>query len=131
MAAVAEVSADLSKAFTKGIAENLPNAKVTFDKFHVVSLVNDAVDQVRRLEQKANPELAKSRYVWLKNPENLTAGQWETFDRLDIVNSHLKTARAYQIRLTFQDLFNQPAEHAKAFLDKWYFRATHSRLPPI
>jgi len=130
-AAVTEVSADLSKAFAKGIAENLPNAKVTFDKFHVVSLVNDAVDQVRRLEQKESPELAKSRYVWLKNPENLTAGQWETFDGLDIVNSHLKTARAYQIRLAFQDLFNQPADHAKAFLNKWYFWATHSRLQPI
>jgi transposase len=130
-AAVTEVSADLSKAFAKGIAENLPNAKVTFDKFHVVSLVNDAVDQVRRLEQKESPELVKSRYVWLKNPENLTAGQWETFDGLDIVNSHLKTARAYQIRLAFQDLFNQPADHAKAFLNKWYFWATHSRLQPI
>lgn len=130
-AAVTEVSADLSKAFAKGIAENLPHAKVTFDKFHVVCLVNDAVDQVRRLEQKESPELAKSRYVWLKNPENLTAGQWETFETLDIVNSHLKTARAYQIRLTFQDLFNQPAAQAKAFLDKWYFWATHSRLAPI
>ena len=51
----------------------------------------------------------------------------EKFDALDIVNSHLKTARAYQIRLTFQDLFNQPAGKAKAYLDKWYFRATHTR----
>jgi len=41
---------------------------------------------------------------------------------------HLKTARAYQIRLAFQDLFNQPAENAKAFLDKWYFWATHCRI---
>ena len=129
--AVTEVSADMSKAFSKGIAASLPNAMVTFDKFHVVSLVNDAVDEVRRLEQKTNPELAKSRYVWLKNPENLTEGQWEKFDALDIVNSHLKTARAYQIRLTFQDLFNQPADNAKAYLNKWYFWATHSRLPPI
>jgi len=129
--AVTAVSADMSKAFSKGIAASLPNAKVTFDKFHVVRLVNDAVDEVRRLEQKTNPELAKSRYVWLKNPENLTEGQWEKFDALDIINSHLKTARAYQIRLTFQDLFNQPADKAKAYLDKWYFWATHSRLPPI
>lgn len=129
--AVTEVSADMSKAFAKGIAANLPNAQITFDKFHVVSLVNDAVDQVRRLEQKTAPELAKSRYVWLKNPENLNERQWEKFDALDVVHSHLKTARAYQIRLTFQDLFNQPAEKAKTFLDKWYFWATHSRLPPI
>ena len=53
--AVTEVSADMSPAFAKGTAENLPNAQVTFDKFHVVSLVNDAVDEVRRLERKDHP----------------------------------------------------------------------------
>jgi transposase len=129
--AVAEVSVDMSKAFAKGIAASLPNAEVTFDKFHVISLVNNAVDEVRRLERKDHPELAGSRYVWLKNPENLTESQGEKFDTLDIVNSHLKTARAYQIRLAFQDLFNQPADKAKSFLDQWYFWATHSRIPPI
>ena len=111
--AVTEVSADMSKAFSKGIAASLPNAQVTFDKFHVVSLVNDAVDQVRRLEQTTNPELAKSRYVWLKNPENLNERQWEKFDALDIVNSHLKTARAYQIRLPFRTSSTSPPTRPK------------------
>jgi len=129
--AVTEVSADMSKAFAKGIAASLPNAAVTFDKFHVVSLVNNAVEKVRRLERKDHPELIGSRYVWLKNPENLTPRQGEKFDALDIVNSHLKTARAYMIRLTFQDLFNQPADKAEPFLAKWYFWATHSRIPAI
>ena len=130
-AAVTEVSADMSQAFFKGVTTNLPKAAVTFDKFHVISLVNTAVETVRRIEQKTCPELVGSRYVWLKNPENLTEGQWEKFDALDIAHSHLKTARAYQIRLTFQDLFNQPAEKAEAFLDQWYFWATHSRIPAI
>lgn len=129
--AVTDVSADMSKAFAKGIAASLPKAAVTFDKFHVVSLVNNAVEKVRRLERKDHPELIGSRYVWLKNPENLTPRQGEKFDALDIVNSHLKTARAYMIRLTFQDLFNQPADKAEPFLAKWYFWATHSRIPAI
>jgi transposase len=129
--AVTEVSADMSQAFTAGVATSLPNAELTFDKFHVVKLVNDAVDKVRRLERLDHPELVGSRYVWLKNPENLTAQQGEKFDTLDILHSHLKTGRAYQIRLAFQDLFNQPAENAKPFLDKWYFWATHSRIPAI
>ena len=71
--AVTEVSADMSQAFIKGVAASLPNAAVTFDKFHVVSLVNGAVDKVRRHERHDHPELAGTRYVWLKNPENLTA----------------------------------------------------------
>ena len=129
--AVTEVSADMSQAFAKGVAASLPNAAVTFDKFHVVSLVNHAVETVRRLERNDHPELAGSRYVWLKNPENLTARQWERFDALDIVNSHLKTARAYQMRLVFQDLYNQPSDQAESFLNKWYFWATHSRIPAM
>ena len=44
---------------------------------------------------------------------------------------HLKTARAFQIKLAFQDLYEQPPALAEAFLKKWYFWATHSRLPPL
>lgn len=130
-AAITDVSVDMSQAFFKGITTSLPNAAVTFDKFHVVSLVNTAVDEVRRAEQKTCPELARSRYVWLKNPENLNEKQWQKFDELDIVNSHLQTARAYNLRLAFQDLFNQPPDKADAYLNKWYFWATHSKLQPF
>ena len=49
-----------------------------------------------------------------------------------LTDLNLKTARAYQIRLTFQDLYAQPSrEAAEAFLRKWYFWATHSRLAPV
>lgn len=55
----------------------------------------------------------------------------EKFGGLNIGNSHPKAARAYRTRLTFPDLFNQPAKHPKTFLYKWYLWTTHSRLPPI
>lgn len=127
---ISEVCIDMSAAFIKGTAANLPKANITFDKFHAVKIVNDAVDQVRRAEQKTRPELKKSRYVWLKNKDNLTASQRDALGGLSGLN--LKTARAYQIRLTFQDLYTQPSrEAAEAFLKKWYFWATHSRLSPI
>ena len=128
--AIREVCIDMSPAFIKGVAEHLPQAGVTFDKFHAVKIVNDAVDEVRREEQKSRPELKKTRYVWLKNETSLSNGQREQRDRL--ANSNLKTARAYQLRLTFQELYQQPTrEAAEAFLKKWYFWATHSRLPPM
>ena len=82
-------------------------------------------------KEKNHPELAGCRYVFLKNPENLTASQGQKFDALDIANSHLKTAKAYQIKLAFQDIYNQPADQAKSYLDAWYFWATHSRIPAI
>ena len=121
----------MSPAFIKGTADHLPNAQVTFDKFHTVQIVNEAVDQVRREERKLGGDLlSKTRYIWLKNPQNLSAKQRL---RLDSLSRHnLKTARAYQIRLTFQDLFDQPDRlSAEAFLKKWYFWATHSRLKPM
>jgi transposase len=63
--AIEEVCVDMSPAFIKGVAENLPNAAITFDKFHAVKIVNDAVDQVRRIEQKRQGLLRGTRYIWL------------------------------------------------------------------
>jgi transposase len=128
-AAVTEVCIDMSQAFIAGTAASLPEADVTFDKFHVVRIINDAVDTVRRAEQKGRGELKNSRYVWLKNPDNLSDRQQAQLRGL--AGANLKTARAYQIRLTFQDLYDQPKAEAEAFLKRWYFWATHSRLPPM
>ena len=128
--AISEVCIDMSAAFIKGTAEHLPNAAITFDKFHAVKIVNDAVDQVRRTEQKGQSLLRGTRYIWLRNPTNLSDRQRATLDSLP--TRHLKTARAYQIRLAFQDLYHQPSAEAGAgFLKKWYFWATHSRLEPM
>jgi transposase len=146
--AIEEVCIDMSPAFIKGVSENLPNAAITFDKFHAVKIVNDAVDQVRRAEQKHQSLLRGTRYIWLRNPANLSERQRATLESLP--THHLKTARAYQIRLAFQDLYEQPSvEAAAGFLRKWYFWArlaqgsarrslvewpdegTHSRLEPI
>ena len=128
--AIAEVCIDMSPAFIKGVGENLPNAAVTFDKFHAVKIINDAVDQVRRAEQKGQSLLRGTRYIWLRNPTTLSERQRATLEALP--TRHLKTARAYQIRLAFQDLYDQPSAEAGAgFLKKWYFWATHSRLEPV
>ena len=63
-----------------GAAKSLPNAQITFDKFHVVKLINEAVDTVRQAEQKSRAELKKSRYLWLKNPRNLSERQRTQLD---------------------------------------------------
>jgi transposase len=127
---VSEVCIDMSPAFIKGTADSLPNAAITFDKFHAVKIINDAVDQVRRAERKAHAVLKGTRYIWLRNPENLSERQRATLDALP--TRTLKTARAYQIRLAFQDLYEQDRpEQAAQYLKRWYFWATHSRLEPV
>jgi transposase len=127
---IGEVCIDMSPAFIKGVGESLPNAAITFDKFHAVKIINDAVDLVRRAEQKGQGLLRGTRYIWLRNPDTLSDRQKATLEALP--TRHLKTARAYQIRLAFQDLYDQPTVEAGAgFLKKWYFWATHSRLEPV
>jgi transposase len=52
---ITSVSIDMSPAFIKGVTDNLPNARITFDKFHVIAHTSDAVSEMRRLEQKTDP----------------------------------------------------------------------------
>ena len=129
--AVREFCCDMSPAFIKGIEANFPQAELTFDKYHVMKIINEAVDEVRRQEQLERIELKGSRYAWLTNPENQTAKQSELIQRLLVSRVNLKTARAYHLRLNFQELWDQTPQTAEAFLKGWYFWATHSQLKPI
>ena len=126
---IEEVCIDMSPAFIEGTAASLPGAEVAFDKFHTVKIVNAAVDRVRRGEQKGQSILKGTGYIWLRNPENLSHRQRGMLDALPM--HHLKTARAYRMRLAFQDLYAmETPEQAEARLKRWYFWATHSRLEP-
>ena len=58
-----EITIDMSPAFIRGTADYLPNANITFDKFHVIQALNKVQDEVRRTEQRENPLLKKSRYL--------------------------------------------------------------------
>lgn len=115
---IRDVCMDMSEAFQKGAAENLPQAKVTFDRFHVMKLVGEAVDEVRRLERAEQPALRGTRYTWLKNPQNLTGEQYARFVRLSELN--LKTTKAYQMRLNVQEAWTRrSARTARRLLREW------------
>jgi transposase len=129
--AITEVSMDLSPAFQKGAAEHLPNAQITFDRFHLLKLINEAVDAVRKGEAHSQPDLKKSRWLWLKNPGKLSAKQSAKLQEL-LKNQNLKTAQAYQLRLTFQEIFTIQNRHQGAVLLKaWIENAKASGLPPL
>ena len=129
---IADVSCDMSPAFIKGVRTHLPAAEITFDRFHILKIVNEAVDAVRREESKADPALKGTRYLWLKNPDRLTARQKAGLASLSMAKRNLKTLRAYHIKTSFQDIYKaQSEEEFTICLRKWYYWATHSRLKPI
>ena len=127
---ITQACCDMSPAFISGITEYFVNAHIIFDKFHVMQLVNKAVDEVRRIDQVKNVLLKKTRYIWLKNPENLTEKQTKLLASLRTME--LKTGRAYQMKLNLQHFWSIPdRETAEVYLNKWYFWLTHSKLDPM
>ena len=127
---ITEVCQDLSEAFLSGALEHLPEAEITFDRYHVKAQLTKAVDEVRRAERAEHGDLLKrSRYLWLRNPTNLTDRQR---DRLDELLRHpLKTARAYRWMLKFDHAYELPADEAEHYLRAWCRGAKRSRLGPI
>jgi transposase len=110
---------DMSPSFIEGALERFPNANITFDRFHVTKLANDAVDQIRRAEARMNDLLRNTRFIWLKRPENLTERQREKASMLQMLN--FATARAYQMKLNLLELWEMPdLESASAHLESWY-----------
>ena len=126
---VTDFSLDMSQAFIKGILAEFPKSHLTFDRFHVTQLMNDAVDEVRRKEQKDCIELKGTRYDWLGNESDVEPGHKPEFDTLRV--SKLATARAYHIKTMLQELYEQHPDDAEAWFSRWYFWATHSRLDPV
>jgi len=124
---IKEVSCDMSPAFISGISEYLENAQIIFDKFHIMQLVNKAIDEVRRAEQKDNPFLKKTRFIFLKSQDKLTKDQRKILYLLSKMN--LKTVRACQMKLNFQKFWIiTDKREAETYLKKWYFRLKNSRI---
>ena len=114
--AIGAVAMDMSKAYQKGANEELPNARIVFDPFHVTALVSQAVDEVRRRETSASVEgkqaLKKTLYLFRKNPENLSEKEQARLEELDL--KHLATGQAYMMRLELRDIYQHTLKASKA-----------------
>jgi len=131
------VAMDMWEAYLNSIRAHLPEAdqKVVFDKFHIAQHLGEAVDFVRRAEQKSltaigDDRLTGTRYQWLKNPKRLKPTERRQFAQLR--RSHLKTARAWALRQAAMTLFDYvyPGPARKHFR-WWYSWAVRSRLKPM
>lgn len=132
---ISNVSCDMSPAFISGIAENMPDADITFDRFHVMKILNKAVDNVRRNEAYEEFSLRKAKYIFLKNRENLKPSEAERLSMLEDMYGHkLKSIRALHMRENFQDIYKVSENDPECFeplLRKWYNWAVRSRLEPM
>jgi transposase len=128
---VTDTSSDMSTAFISGIKTHLPNATMTFDRFHLAAKLSEAIDTVRRTEVATRPELKHTRWLWLKNHANLTVKQQGELHQLMRPSAQLATARALRWREDFQAFYDQDPSYAPTYLRRWCYGAKRSRLQPI
>jgi transposase len=120
-------SMDMSKSFKAGQHDYFPNSDVVFDRFHIKKAINEAVDKERKAELQGNDELKKTKFLWLKNKENLTKTQEEKVSDF-LQNSILKTVCAYKLKLEFNLIFKLPTDLIENELSNWALRVLNSNL---
>lgn len=131
------ISMDMWQPYISVVEENLhlSEEKICFDKFHIAKHLGDAVDKVRRAEQRelqraGDPALVGTKYVWLRNPETLPperAGFFEAMKRIAI-----RTARAWAIKEHAMCLWHYKSRTwARKAWKMWISWAMRSRLEPV
>jgi transposase len=132
-----EVAMDMWAPYIASTRQHVPEAdrKIVFDKFHVAKHLGDAVDRVRREENRAlraegDERLVKTKYHWLQNPDHMSARQWREFAPLR--DSRLKVARAWAIKEAAMLLWGYAKRGwAERMWKRWYGWAIRSRLEPV
>jgi transposase len=123
------VSIDMSNAFIKGVTEHLPNARITFDKFHVVAHASKAVDKTRRSEQKNDPSLKGLRWALLKDRERLPESQRADLDAFVAQATTKRTARAWLYREQLRDILDRKQINVVcAMLKRWCTNVKRSKV---
>jgi transposase len=129
------VAMDMWDAFITSAKTNAPQADIVHDKFHISKYLNEAVDKVRRVEHRAlmkgdDETLKGAKYLFLKNPENMSDSEKERFKALRM--DKLKSGRAWSIKEMFSEFWTYSYQgSAEKFFQRWYWWATHSRLKPM
>lgn len=146
-AQIKHVCQDMSAAYAKGVGMALPEAQISYDRFHVIAMANEAMDKVRREETSTQPQAVKQALgsndrkllkslTWgmRKNPKGWNAKQINAMHWLQ--HSTLKSARAWRLKMALRDVYakatqSNDAAQAKENLMGWISWATRCRLEPF
>lgn len=134
-AKIEAIATDMSPAYSAAVRDHLPKALHVFDHFHVVKLFNDRLSGFRReLQREAEGPLGKTllkgtRWLILKNPENLDETKNERTRLEEALRINQPLATAYYMKEEFRHFWEQPSVAAATrFLDDWCRRADASTL---
>ena len=120
--AIQYVAIDMSPAYIKGVSNNLGNAQVVYDKFHVIQNVVEACDRVRKVESRSNAGkrdlLERTRWMWLKNRVNWTEKEAQKWESMAL--ERCVTGMAYEMRLVLQGIYQwKDVGEARKLFGNW------------
>ena len=132
---VESVSTDFWQAYLNSVRKQVPHAEVVHDRFHISQYLVEAVDLVRRrenrdLSKQGDAALKGTRQLWLFNSDKLSDEECELVQQAE--RSAVRTARAWAIKEHFRWFWEyNKAGWAKRFFSRWYSWAIRSRLKEI
>src|SRR3954453_10984031 len=134
-ARIEAVAMDMSAAYRGAVSTHLPEAKIVFDRFHVIKLFNEKLSALRRaLYREATDVMHKqvlkgTRWLLLKNPENLDEQRDEKRRLEEALELNKSLATAYYLKEDLRRFWEQPGQRfATAFLNDWIKRAAASGI---
>lgn len=129
---IESVSIDMSPAFIKGVSEELPNARITFDKFHVVWHAGVAVDKMRRIEQRTDTSLKGMRWSLLKDRSKLQPAAAADLDALIAKITTVRTARAWLYKERLREILGRKQINVvRVMLEHWCTCVMRSKVEPM
>ncbi len=131
------VATDLSAAFISSVCENCPNAIHVFDHFHVVKLMNEKLDDIRRVQYNMEKDINKrkvlkgTRYLLLRNGADIFDKEYKT--RLDnALDMNKPLSQAYYLKEQLREIWVQVnKDEAEKVMEDWVRQARESKVPQL
>ena len=120
----------MSPAFISGIQCSFPQVEITFDRFHIVKVVNEAMDKVRKLERLEFAMLKGHKYTFLKSDKDLSDKDKEA--KYELLTLYPVLANAYRLKEMFNEFWSfKNIEQAGSYLSYWCDLVKESKIQPF
>ncbi len=127
---IENISIDMSPSFISGILEEFPKTSIVFDRFHIIKLLNEAMNEVRKKERREHEILKNHKYTFLKKNKNLS--QREKQQREELIELLPVIGEAYRLKELFNDLWGfRDKDEAAPFLSFWCDNVEESGITPF
>ena len=129
---ITQTSIDMSPAFISGVSKHLPNARITFDKFHIIGHASAVVDKMRRIEQKTDKSLKGMRWTLLKDTTKLKPEATADLEALIAKMTVKRTSRAWSYKKQLREILRRKQINVvRAMLEHWCLCVMRSKVEPM